>query len=118
MVEAEVLAPDALRLTLPPKISAADFQAIAPKIDAIIKARGAAKLLIDATAFGGWEDVSGFEAHAKFVKDHQQHIARLAVVIGHEWQRGLIAMISTFVHPEVRAFDKDERADAQKWITS
>src|SRR5215469_4054456 len=81
--------------------------------------RGKINLLIDASAFDGWEDTAAFRAHATFVKDQvrpRQNVERLAVIIGHEWQRALVAVLSTFLHPHVRAFDKADLAQAIDWV--
>jgi hypothetical protein len=77
---------------------------------------GNIRLLIDASEFGGWEDLSAFEGHASFVKDHQQKVERLAVLTAHDWQRWLIAAVRIFVHPELRAFDKQHAEAAMQWV--
>jgi len=47
---------------------------------------------------------------------HHQKVERIAVMIGHDWQRWVIGTIRLFVHLEVRD-DKGEQNEALRWIT-
>jgi hypothetical protein len=116
MIETEVIAPDALKIVVPGRLTADDFRQLAPQVEAIIKEHGKIRLLIDATQLEGWQDISAFEAHATFVKDHQAKAERIAVIAPHEWQHWLIGLARVFLHPEVKAFDKDQERDACNWL--
>jgi len=83
-----------LRITAPEKLRADDFRQIAPQVDSMIGRYGKIGLLIDASGFNGWEDISAFGNHAGFVKNHQQKVDRIAVIVAHNWQRWLIAAVS------------------------
>jgi hypothetical protein len=72
--------------------------------------------MVDPSSFEGWEDISAFETHVKLVRDHQENIARIAAIVGPDWLRGLITVFRTFLHPEVRMFEKDEVAEATEWL--
>jgi hypothetical protein len=67
---------------------------------------GQIRLLIDATQFDGWDSFEGFKTHAGFIRAHQRHVERLAVIAGHDWQRWLIDLARMVLHPDARAFDK------------
>jgi SpoIIAA-like len=116
MIKIEPVSNNVLEITAPPTLEANDFQKIAPQVDSMISRFGKVRLLIDATAFNGWENVAAFENHAGFVKDHQQKVERIAVIIGHEWQRWLVGTVRIFLHPAVRAFGKDQEGEALQWI--
>ena len=116
MIKTETLSANGLKVTVPHKLKADDFTQIAPQIDSLISQHGNIKLLIDASGFEGWENIEAFEAHAGFVKNHQQKIERIAVIAGHEWQHWLVGMVRMFVHPEVRAFDTSHQKEALDWI--
>ncbi len=73
-------------------------------------------MLIDASGFSGWDNIQAFETHARFVKDHQQKIERIAVIAAHDWQHWLIGAFRIFVHPEPRAYDKSHETEARQWI--
>jgi hypothetical protein len=116
MIKTEVLSANALMVALPEKLRAYDFLELAQQVDAIIAEHGAIRLLIDASHFGGWENMAAFEKHAGFVRDHQMKADRIAVIASHDWQHWLIGTVRVFVHPEVRSFDEAHVADAMQWI--
>ena len=116
MIKTEIIQSNALRVAVPAKLKIGDFQQIAPEVDSIIRQYGKIRLLIDASKFSGWENVSAFENHAAFVKSHQQEVERIAVVVAHDWQHWLVGAVRIFVHPEVKAFDQAQEAEALRWV--
>lgn len=116
MIKTEIIQSNALRVAVPVKLKIGDFQQIAPEVDFIIRQYGKIRLLIDASKFSGWENVSAFENHAAFVKSHQQKVERIAVIVAHDWQHWLVGAVRIFVHPEVKAFDQAQEAEALRWV--
>ena len=116
MIKIEPVSNNVLRITAPRKLQADDFQQIAPQVDSVISRHGKVRLLIDATAFDGWENVAAVENHAGFVKDHQQNVDRIAIIIAHDWQRWLVGAVKLFLHPQVRAYDEGHEGEARRWI--
>jgi hypothetical protein len=116
MIETEVIAPDSLKIVVPSRLKADDFRQLTPQVDAIINQHGKIRLLIDGTHLEGWQDISAFEAHATFVKDHQANAERIAVIAPHEWQHWLIGLARVFLHPEVKAFDRGQEREARRWL--
>ena len=116
MIRTEIISGNALRITMPEKVKADDFRQIAPQIDSLISQHGQIRLLIDATGFNGWENITAFEKHAGFVKTHQQKIERIAVIAAHDWQHWLIGAVRMFLHPDVNAYDKSHESEALRWI--
>jgi hypothetical protein len=116
MIKTEIIQSNALRVAVPVKLKIGDFQQIAPEVDSIIRQYGKIRLLIDASKFSGWENVSAFENHAAFVKSHQQKVERIAVIVAHDWQHWLVGAVRIFVHPEVKAFDQEQEAEALRWV--
>jgi hypothetical protein len=53
MIKIEAVRDNVMRVTAPEKLTADDFQKIAPQVDSIIQRYGKVRLLIDATAFNG-----------------------------------------------------------------
>jgi len=49
-------------------------------------------------------------------KNHHQKIERIAVIATHDWQHWVISAVRMFLHPEVRADDKSQEAEALQWI--
>jgi|ERR1700691_1924725 hypothetical protein len=76
MIKTELILPCTLKITVPEKLKAGDFQEIAAQIDSLIKQQGKIRLLIDASNFGGWENISVFKRHIGFVKNHHQKVER------------------------------------------
>jgi hypothetical protein len=116
MIKTEMISANALRITIPETLKADDFRQLAPQIDSLISQHGKIRLLIDASGFNGWENIEAFETHFGFVKNHQQKVERIAVIVGHDWQHWLIGTIRMFVHPEVRAFDRSHESEALEWV--
>ena len=117
MIKTEAISPSALKIIPSEKLTEADFHGLAPQVDAIISKLGQARLLIDVSAFNGWESYAAFQAHASFIKEHQGNVERLAVIVAHDWQHWLVDAVRMFLHPEAQAFDKSHEAEAQKWVT-
>lgn len=117
MIEIKTVSPGVLRLTVPDKLRADDFQQIAPQIETLIKQHGRIRLLIDASGFGGWENIAAFERHIGFVKTHHEKVERIAVIVSHDWQHWVVGTVRVLVHPQVRAFDKGDEGTALRWLT-
>ena len=116
MIEAEAMSPCALKIVPSEKLTEADFHGLAPQVDAIISKFGQARLLIDVSAFNGWESYGAFQAHASFIKNHQRKVERIAVIVGHDWQHWLVVAVRMFLHPDARAFDKSAEHEARRWV--
>jgi hypothetical protein len=116
MIKTEIISPNALRILVPKKLEADDFRQIAPQVDSIISQYGKIRLLIDASQFNGWENIAAFENHAGFVKNHQNRVERIAVIVAHDWQHWLIGTVRIFLHPEIMAYDKGHEGEALHWI--
>jgi tRNA U38,U39,U40 pseudouridine synthase TruA len=98
-------------------LRAEDFAALAGTVDPYIEKHGDLKgLMIEAPAFPGWEDFSGFLSHVRFVRDHHRRIRRIAVVSDSKLLSVGPKIASHFVAAEVRAFVSAERAAAMAWI--
>jgi hypothetical protein len=116
MITTENISANVLKIIVPNKLKADDFNQMAPQIDSLIRQHKKIRLLIDASQFNGWDNIEAFENHLQFVKIHQDKIERIAAIVGHEWQHWLIGMIRIFVHPEVRAYEKSQGKEALQWI--
>ena len=116
MIKTEAISPKALRLTAPEKFRSDDFQKLALQVDPLIRQHNNIRLLIDASKFHGWENLSALKNHVAFIKAHHRKVERIALIAAHKWQHWLIRVISRFVHPEVRAYDKSTENEALQWI--
>ena len=116
MIKADIISTNALRIIAPKKLKAEDFRQLRPQIDSLINRRGKIRLLIDGSEFEGWENIAAVQAHAGFVRSHQQKIERIAVIARHDWQHWVIGAARMFLHPEVRAYDRKHENEALQWI--
>jgi hypothetical protein len=116
MIKPTLLAPNILKIVAPVRLSSDDFEEMQLLVDPIIKEFGSLRLLIDASALEGWDNIAAFEHHALFVKAHQQRAERVAIIAPHEWQHWLVASVRVFLHPQVHAFYKDQADAAARWI--
>lgn len=98
-------------------LEAADFQKVAREIDPYIEANGKLHgVMIDAESFAGWDDCAALMAHFRFVRDHQQNIARLALVTDADSLAFASGVIKHFVRAEVRHFACAHKNEAMDWL--
>ena len=114
MIATKLISARALKITVPEKLRANDFDQLTRQVGSLIQQHSKIRL----SNFSGWENIAAFERHIGFVKRHQLKVERVSVITGHDWQHWVIGTIRLFVHPEVRAYDKDEESKALEWITS
>jgi hypothetical protein len=116
VIKTDIISANALRLIAPKKLKAEDFRQLRPQIDSLISRHGKIRLLIDGSGFDGWENIAALQAHAGFIRSRQQKIERIAVIARHNWQHWVIGAVRMFLHPEVRAYDRNHENEALQWI--
>ncbi|MCK5359817.1 MAG: STAS/SEC14 domain-containing protein [Gammaproteobacteria bacterium] len=96
----------------------ADFEALAKVVDPYIESHGTLHgLMIYTESFPGWDNFAGLVSHMKFVKDHQQHINKVAAVTDSGFLSILPGITDHFVKAEVRHFDFEDKEKAMEWLT-
>ena len=105
-----ILAPDGA-------LSAADFTAAAAQIDPYLERSGELRgLVIHVRTFPGWDSFGALLSHLRFVKNHQQRIAHVALVTDSALGGFAETVAGHFVAAEVRHFGFDELNAARAWI--
>jgi hypothetical protein len=100
-------------------LAADDFAALVAAVDPHIEATGGlAGLVIETPAFPGWDSLSAFVAHLRFVRDHHRRIKRVAVVTDSALGDVAERLASHFVSAEIRHFPSGETEAARQWILS
>ncbi|MEZ0355354.1 STAS/SEC14 domain-containing protein [Mycobacterium sp. SA01] len=95
-----------------------DFDQMAKAIDPEIEAHGdLAGLIINAQAFPGWDSFGSMVTHFRFIRDHQKHIKKVAVVTDSHMGDAAEHLASHFVSAEVRHFPADHVEQARQWIS-
>jgi len=95
----------------------ADFLQLAALADPWIAETGSlGGLVIDAPSFPGWDSLGAMAAHFRFVRDHQRHISRIALVTDSALGNVAEHLASHFVSAEIRHFPAGQLAEAKAWI--
>ena len=96
-----------------------DFVELAKVVDPHIEATGElAGLILNAPSFPGWDSFGAMVTHFRFVRDHQKHVKKIAVVT--DSHLGDIAehLASHFVSAKIRHFPAGQIEQAREWITN
>ncbi|HEX7441622.1 MAG TPA: STAS/SEC14 domain-containing protein [Caldimonas sp.] len=96
-----------------------DFVQLANSVDPYIGEAGGLKgLIIDAPKFPGWEDLGAMAAHFRFVRDHQRHIEKIALVTDSALGNVAERLASHFVSAEIKHFPAGEIEAARQWVVT
>jgi hypothetical protein len=96
-----------------------DFAQLAKTVDPFIQSTGdLAGLVLEVSAFPGWESLGAMAAHFRFVRDHHTRIKKVAIVT--DAPIGTVAekLASHFVSATIKHFPAGATAAARQWITS
>jgi len=100
-------------------LDTADFAELAKAVDPQIEATGdLAGIIINAAKFPGWDSFGTMVTHFRFVREHQKHVKKVALVT--DSHLGDIAehLASHFVSAKIRHFPGDQVDQARHWIIS
>jgi hypothetical protein len=94
-----------------------DFVEPAKAVDPQIEANGdLAGLIISAPSFPGWENFGAMVTHFRFVRDHQKHIKKVAVVTDSHLADVAEHLGSHFVSAKIKHFPVRQLEQARQWI--
>ena len=118
MIHSELL-PDQGILLISPEgpLQKSDFVMLTNLVDPYIETNGELHgILIHTQSFPGWTDFAALSSHLKFVKDHHQHITKVAAVTDSGFLSIMPTIVSHFIHAEVRHFDYKDKESALIWL--
>ncbi len=96
-----------------------DFAQLAQVVDPFIEATGGlAGLIIEAPKFPGWDSFAAMVTHLRFVRDHQKHVERIAVVTDSHLGDVAEHLASHFVSAEIKHFPAGQDEAARRWAGS
>jgi hypothetical protein len=98
------------------KLTKADYEQLIPEVDRLIQLYGTLHMLIDMTAFQGWE-VEALWEEIKFGVAHFADIERLAIVGETKWQQGMATFAKPFTKATIQYFDHANTTQAQQWLS-
>ncbi len=94
-----------------------DFVELAKAVDPHIEANGdLAGLILNVSSFPGWDSFGAMVTHFRFVRDHQKHVKKIAVVTDSHLGDVAEHLTSHFVSAEVRHFPAGQVEQARQWI--
>jgi putative intracellular protease/amidase len=100
-------------------LTAQDFSGLTRFADTYLGKHGSlAGLLIEAQSFPGWDSFAGFASHVRFIRDHQRHIERIALVTDSSIAHVAEILAKPFVTADIRCFAFGQYEEALHWLTS
>ncbi len=101
------------------ELDAADFTHISSQIDPHIEKTGKLEgVMIVASKFPGWDSLSAFFAHLKFVRERQHKIRKLAIVSDDRLLSAMPRIANHLLAPETRHFPMDHEHEALAWVSA
>lgn len=99
-------------------LSEGDLRSASKKVDSMIEESGRLKgIVIYSKVFPGWDSIYALTSHLRFMNDHHQKVARVALatdsVVAH-----IAEVFSThFVLAEIKIFSYQEIEEATRWVS-
>jgi len=94
-----------------------DFEAAAEKIDPFIEERGKLNgLIIRSESFPGWNSFAALTTHLRFLRNHHQKIARVALVTNSPIGKLAEVAAGHFISAEVKDFEYEDLEKARSWV--
>lgn len=120
MIQHELLRDKGILIVTPQgSLEQKDFDMLASEVDPYIQEKGRLNgLMIHAKSFPGWHDFAALISHFRFVKNHHQHVAKVAAVTDSGFLSILPHIAKHFVRAEIRHFDYDDKENALMWLSS
>ena len=97
------------------QITKDDYQALVPKVEALVERAGNIRLLLDMEQFAG-EEASAWGADLKFGRTFRKKIDKLAIVGDKRWEKWLASLADPFYAKEATFFKVEERERAWAWL--
>ncbi len=98
------------------KLTDKDYQEFIPKLEKILKTSEApVSILIELEDFHGWDSKAAWDDF-KFGMQHDNELARIAIVGEHRWQKWMTAFGNAFTLTEMRYFTREELPKAWRWL--
>jgi stage II sporulation SpoAA-like protein len=97
------------------KLSDEDYGDLIPRWESVIADKGSMRLLFEMRNFDGWGLHAAWD-DLKFDIENRDKIERVAMVGDKPWEKWLTKLGALFVHAEVRYFDLEQLAEAERWI--
>jgi hypothetical protein len=98
-------------------LAVGDFELLNQAVDAYTAAHGHLPgLMIKAPSFPMWSDLDAMLAHMRFIKDHIQHIDKVAIVADGAMADVMPGLANRFVRAQVQHFAFAHEDQALLWL--
>ena len=114
-VSVQTLGANVLEVEIAGRLDKADYEALVPRVEQIIDARGKVRVLLRLVDFQGW-DAGALWEDIKFNLQHFRDIERVAMIGEKAWEHGMANFCRPFTSAAIRWFEKDEADAARAWI--
>ncbi|MCB1197708.1 MAG: STAS/SEC14 domain-containing protein [Deltaproteobacteria bacterium] len=105
-----------LTIDITAPLSAGTFSSITRVVDPWIEQHGQLQaIIIHTITFPGWENLGSVFSHIEFVKNHHQHVAKVALVADGTMLELMPTLGKHFVKAQVKHFAYDDLASAKQW---
>jgi SpoIIAA-like len=104
-----------LEIHLTGTLTREDYQLFLPRVEALIRQHGKARLLVQMHDFHGWTAGALWD-DIKFDARHFNHFERLAIVGEKRWEQAMATFCRPFTTAQVRYFDASEAEQARRWV--
>jgi hypothetical protein len=96
-------------------VTKSDYDQFTPQVEAIVKASGSIRMLMDMTELKG-EKSEAWKSDWDFGKEFQDKIEKLAMVGGKEWESLLTKGFGSNYAQQAKYFDADSISSAWEWL--
>lgn len=106
-------------LTIRPEsaLAKSDFAELGKAVDPQIEKHGDLNgLIVEAPKFPGWDSFGTLVTHLRFVRDHHQHVKKIAVVTDSHLGDVAEHLAAHFISADIRHFQAGQIDDARAWV--
>ncbi|HEY7533228.1 MAG TPA: STAS/SEC14 domain-containing protein [Nitrospiraceae bacterium] len=98
-------------------IQKGDFESVAKVVDPYIEDKGRLRgVMVEAPSFPGWDSFAALLSHLRFVRDHHQHVTKVAAVSDSAILTIAPQIAKHFVKAEFRHLNASDREAALAWL--
>ncbi len=116
-VSVEQESPRVIEVQLAGRVTSQEWHATLKDVAKLLRPEEHASILLAAQGFEGWEP--GDWDDLSFQREHDQHIARIAIVADQKWKDQVLMFAGQGLRKvDIRFFTPPETAQARQWVSS
>ena len=116
-VSVEQESPRVIEVQLAGRLTSQQWHATLNDVAKLLRPEERASILLAAQGFEGWEP--GNWDDLSFQRDHDQHVARIAIVADEKWKDQVLMFAGQGLRKvDIRFFTPPETAQARQWVSS